>query len=201
MGSSVGAVDHERTLAPSPFPGDDGSASPSTRDRLARAAAEPGATAYLGAVVALCADRLLVPVVATATRMGETTGGLSQRGGATPLGPPAARRGHPGTRLFSDKEAEMAVVMLQTPDGRQALLAFSGLDALQAWQPGARPVPVTLDRAAETALAEGATAVLVDCAGPATLLIEGEVLASLAAGHRLVETADGGFGWAMAAPE
>jgi hypothetical protein len=171
-------VDPERTLAPSPFPGDDGSASPSTRERLARAAAGPEPTDYLRAVAALCTDRLLVPIVATATRLGTTTGGLA-----------------------SDKEAEMAVVMLRTPDGRQALLAFTGLDALQAWQSAARPVPVTLDRAAKTALAEGASAVLVDCAGPAALVIEGEVLASLAAGHRLVETVDGEFGWAMAAPE
>lgn len=171
-------MDHERALAPSPFPGDDGAASPVTRDRLARAGAGSEPTAYLRAVAALCTDRLLVPVVATATRLGETTGGLA-----------------------SDKEAEMAVVMLRTPDGRQALLAFTGLDALQAWQRAARPVPVTLDRAAETALAEGAAAVLVDCAGPAALVIEGEVLASLAAGHRLVETGDGGFGWAMATTE
>ena len=82
-----------------------------------------------------------------------------------------------------------------------ALLAFTGLDALQSWQPAARPVPVTLDHAAATAQAEGATAVLVDCTGPAALAIEGEVLAALAAGHRLVETADGGFGWAIPAPE
>ena len=171
-------MDHERTLAPSPFPGDDGSASATTRDALARAAQDSGPAAYLRAVAALCTDRLLVPVVATATRLGETTGGLS-----------------------SDKEAEMAVVMLRTPDGRRALLAFTGLDALQTWQSAARPVPVTLDHAAATARTEGATAVLVDCAGPAALVIEGEVLAALAAGHRLVETADGGFGWAISAPE
>jgi hypothetical protein len=171
-------VDHERTLAPSPFPGDDGSASTDTRDALVRAAQESGPAAYLRAVAALCTDRLLVPVVATATRRGETTGGLT-----------------------SDKEAEMAVVMLRTPDGREALLAFTGLDALREWQPAARPVPVTLDRAAATARTEGANAVLVDCAGPSPLVIEGEVLAALAAGHRLVETTDGGFGWMVTEPE
>lgn len=175
---NVGFVDHERTLAPSPFPGDDGAASAPTRDRLAEAAARPEPAAYLRAVAALCTDRLLVPVVATATRLGETTGGLA-----------------------SDKEAEMAVVMLRSADGRHAMLVFTGLDALQAWDPSARPVPVTLDRAAETARAEGAVAVLVDMAGPATLVIEAEVLAALAAGHRLVETAGGEFGWAMPAPE
>ena len=171
-------MDHERTLAPSPFPGDDGSASAETRDALARAAQESEPTAYLRAVAALCTDRLLVPVVATATRRGETTGGLT-----------------------SDKEAEMAVVMLRTADGRQAMLAFTGLDSLRAWQPEARPVPITVDRLAATAQAEGATAVLVDFAGPSALVIEGEVLASLAAGHRLVEVADGEFGWVIPTPE
>jgi type III secretion system (T3SS) SseB-like protein len=174
----VAPVDHDRTLAPSPFPGDDGSASAETRDALARSARDSTPTAYLKAVVALCTDRLLVPVVATATRMGETTSGLT-----------------------SDKEAEMAVVMLRTPDSRQAMVAFTGLDSLAAWQPAARPVPITIDRLAATARDEGATAVLVDVAGPAALVIEGEVLEALAAGHRLVETTDGGFGWAVPAPE
>jgi SseB protein N-terminal domain len=171
-------VDHERNLAPSPFPGDDGSASPDTRAALARAAREAAPAAYLSAVAALCTDRLLVPVVATATRLGGTTGGLA-----------------------SDKEAEMAVVMLRTADGRQGMLAFTGLDSLQSWEASARPVPITLDRLAATAQTEDATAVLIDFAGPAPLVLEGEVLASLAAGHRLVETADGGFGWAIPAPE
>jgi hypothetical protein len=174
----VAPVDHDRTLAPSPFPGDDGSASADTRDALARSAQEATPTAYLQAVAALCTDRLLVPVVATATRLGKTTGGLA-----------------------SDKEAEMAVVMLRTPDGRQAMLAFTGLDSLAAWQSEARPVPITIDRLAATARDEGATAVLVDFGGPAALVIEGEVLVALAAGHRLVQTTDGGFGWAVPAPE
>ena len=171
-------MDHERTLAPSPFPGDDGSASAETRDALARAVRATTPAAYLRAVATLCTDRLLVPVVATATRLGETVGGLA-----------------------SDKEAEMAVVMLRTADGRQAMLAFTGLDSLQAWQPDTRPVPITLDRLAATAQTEGATAVLVDFAGPSALVVEGEVLSSLAAGHRLVETSDGEFGWAIPASE
>lgn len=167
---------HERTLAPSPFPGDDGAARGEVREALARFASSQQPDDYLRAVAALCGDRLLVPVVATATRLGTTTGGLS-----------------------SDKEAEMAVVMMQRADGGTALLGFTGLDALQSWDPRARPVPVTLDRAAETALAEQAVAVLVDVSGPHPLVLEGEVLSALAQGHRLVEL-DNGFGWAMAAP-
>jgi hypothetical protein len=175
---TVGAVDPRRTLAPSPFPADDGKASTETRRLLAAATPDAGSIAYLRAVAALCLDRLLVPVVATATRLGQTAGGLT-----------------------SDKEAEMAVVLLQASDGRRALLAFTGLDALQAWQGSARPVPVTLDQTAQTALAEGAAAVLVDCASPASLVVEGDLLDQLAAGHRLVETSPGEFGWLVPAKE
>ena len=42
-------------------------------------------------------------------------------------------------------------------------------------------------------------ALLVDVAGPHPLVVDGEVLASLAAGHRLVETAPGEFGWLVEA--
>jgi hypothetical protein len=117
-------------------------------------------------------------VVATTTRLGETVGGLT-----------------------SDKEAEMSLVILQVRDGRRALLAFTGLDALQSWQPDARPVPVTIDIAAEAATSEELTVVLIDVAGPHPFVIEGEVLAELAAGHRLVELPDGQFGWIIPAAD
>jgi hypothetical protein len=95
----------------------------------------------------------------------------------------------------------MSLVILQVRDGRRALLAFTGLDSLQSWQPDARPVPVTIDVAAQAANSEELTVVLIDVAGPHPLVIEGEVLAELAAGHRLVELADGQFGWMMPASE
>ncbi|HEU4547102.1 MAG TPA: SseB family protein, partial [Microlunatus sp.] len=162
---------------PSPFPGDDGAPRAAVREALGRFAATYEPADYLRAVAALCGDRLLVPVVATATQVGTTVGGLS-----------------------SDKEAEMAVVLLQRADGGRAMLGFTGLDALQAWDARARPVPVTVDKVAETATAEGAVAVLVDVAGPHPLVLEGEVLDALARGHRLVDLADG-FGWAMPAAD
>ncbi|SDS25464.1 SseB protein N-terminal domain-containing protein [Friedmanniella luteola] len=168
-------MDHERQLAPSPFPGDGGLADPATRRALAAALGATDPAGYLRAVAALCTARLLVPVVATATRLGQTVGGLA-----------------------SDKEAEMSVVMLQAADGRRALLGFTGLDAMHAWQADARPVAVTVDKAAQTAQAEGVTTLLVDFAGPHPLVVDGEVLASLAAGRRLVETAPGEFGWLVA---
>ena len=171
-------MEHRRRLTASQFPGDTGAAHAETRRLMAAAAAEATPLAYLRAVAALCGDRLLVPVVATATHLGETVTGLT-----------------------SDKEAEMSVVTLRGNDGRHALLAFTGLDALRGWQPDARPVPVTVDRAAHTARTEGLTAVLIDVAGPHAFVIEGEVLAELAAGHRLVELTEGEFGWVIPAPD
>lgn len=177
------AAAHERILAPSPFPGDDGAPHDEVRTALAQFAGSQQPVDYLRAVATLCGDRLLVPVVATATRLGSTTAGDSS------------------TPLSSDKEAEMAVVMMQRADGGKALLGFTGLDALQAWDARARPVPVTLDKVAETAAAENAVAVLVDVVGPYPLVLDGEVLAGLAQGHRLVDLGDDGFGWAMPAAD
>ena len=169
-------VDPQRRLAASPFPTDTGAASAETRRLIAAGATEATPTAYLRAVAALCGDRLLVPVVATTTRLGETVAGLA-----------------------SDKEAEMSLVILQVRDGRRALLAFTGLDALQSWQSDARPVPVTIDIAAQAARSEELTVVLIDVAGPQPFVIEGEVLEELAAGHRLIELANDEFGWMLPA--
>lgn len=162
---------HDRQLADSPFPGDDGSASDLVRDQL-RLAQDGTTTTYLAAVAALGGARLLVPVVAEVTRTASGSRGLQV-----------------------DKEADMAVVGLQTPDGRRAAVAFTGLDALTSWHPTARPVPVTIDKAAAAALDDHAVALIIDPAGPASLALETDLLTSLAAGHRLVVLDDGGFGW------
>jgi hypothetical protein len=132
--------------------------------------------AYLRAAAALGEARLLVPVVATMTQDGATDAGLR-----------------------SDKEAEMSVVLWQTADGRRCGVAFTGLDSLAAWHPAARPVPVTLDQLAKAALDDGATALLLDPAGPAPLLLENDLLESFAGGRRLVQLAEGDFGWLSSA--
>lgn len=174
---------HRRHLADSPFPGDDGSASPALREALRLVAEGEDPSNYLSAVAQLCAERVLVPVVATATRVGEAPAGGGRAG------------------LVSDKEAEMAVVMLQAKDGRRAMVAFTGEDSLTAWNEQARPVPATIDRAAQAALDDRAMAILVDLEGPYPLVLEGEVLEHLAAGHRLVALPEGQFGWAMPADD
>lgn len=164
--------------------GDRGDPDPELRALFAVAGDHEG---YLKAVAAACSARFLLPVVAQ-----------GDEGGADPREPgePSPRTG----RTVSDPErhAELSAVMLQASDGRTALPAFTGLDALLAWRPDARPVPCRLDELAASALQQGAVAVLVDIAGPAPLVVEGDLLAELARGHRLVRLPDGGWGWLYA---
>ncbi|GGF35587.1 hypothetical protein GCM10011519_06350 [Marmoricola endophyticus] len=152
------------------FAGDDGEAPATLREALVVQREDPEG-GYLPALAALSGARLLVPVVAL---LGE--------------------RAEDG----SEKSSDMAAVLMQHPDGRTALLAFTGTDAMAAWDPGARPVPVPAATAAASAVQEEADALLVDVAGPAQLLVEGEDLSALASGWRLVRLDGGGWGWLTA---
>jgi len=151
------------------YAGDRGEPDPALRALLADAGEHAG---YLRAVAALCTARFLLPVVA-----------LGDDGGTGPV---------------PDRHAELQAVQLRAADGRVAMPAFTGLDALTTWRSDARPVPCRLDEIAAAAAEEDAVAILVDLAGPHPLVIEGELLAQLAAGRRLVELPDGGWAWLYA---
>lgn len=147
------------------FADDTGAAAPEVTAALAAYGADPGR--YVEALVALQDARLLVPVVAL---LGDVE--LDDQG------------------LAHDKSSDMASVSITGRDGRTALLAFTGTDRMQAWDPRARPVPVSARLAAGSALQDGADALLVDLAGPVTLVVEGEDLSALAAGWRLGRLGD-----------
>lgn len=153
------------------FADDDGSPSEGVREALGAAEGD-SVGAYLAAVAELCLSRLLVPLVAA----GDKT-----------------------MHHDPERQAEMSTVLLQQADGRRAMLAFTGVDALTAWNPLARPVPATLDVVAGTAVQSQAGTVLVDIAGPHSLVIEGEILARLAQGHRLIKLPPSNYGWLTAA--
>ena len=140
------------------FRDDHGAADP--RVAAALAAYQAGQDSEQAALTALAAARLLVPVVAVLA------------GPATPAGP--ATEG--------DKNSEMMLPTLIGRDGRPAVLAFTGLDALARWRPDARPVPAEADRVWRAAVADGC-AVVIDVAGPVPLVVEGARLAALAAGR------------------
>ncbi|MBV9830544.1 MAG: SseB family protein, partial [Marmoricola sp.] len=109
-----------RPLPDPGFAGDEGAADPALTAALAAYDADPDSGArWLAALAALQDARVLVPVVATAD---------------------------PGAE--GDKLTDMSAVLMQGRSGRTALLAFTGLASLRAWDPAARPVPVTVPDAA-----------------------------------------------------
>jgi hypothetical protein len=155
--------------------GDRGEPDPRVRTAVARARASR--QSYLDAIVALCAARLFMVVMTPSTTI-------------TPLGEtPQEASG------VSPAVDELGAVLLTHPDGTTALLCFTGLDAVQAWDARARPVAGTLDNLAATVREAGADVLLIDVAGPVPMTIGPDLIESLAAGRRLVRLDDGGFGW------
>ncbi len=84
-------------------------------------------------------SRLLVPLVA---RLGEA--GENEHGHTV------------------DKSAELAIVTVTGPDGRNVLPAFSSVDAMRRWDPKARPVPADAVRVALAAASENTDIVVLD---------------------------------------
>ena len=171
-----------RDLPDPGFAGDDGDVDPALTAALAAYDHDPDRR-HAATLEVLQRHRLLVPVVAV-------------------LGEVAYDEQPDGTRLARDKTSDMATVLMRGRDGRTALLAFTSTAALRRWSPEARPVPVDVQRAAEAAVQDDAAAMLVDVAGPVTLVVETDDLRELAQGHVLVEVAGGpgggvsGYGWA-----
>ncbi|MFD1946016.1 SseB family protein [Nocardioides aestuarii] len=168
-------TDPERQIPDPGFAGDDGAPDPALRAALAAHASGEGT--YAAALAVLLGSRVVVPVVAVAGEVEVDEAGLAH-----------------------DKTSDMAAVLIARPDGRRGLLAFSGLDALAAWDPAARPVPVTSRTAARAAVQEGAVALLLDLKGPHRLVVEGEDLRALAAGWELASV-EGRSAWIRPAGE
>lgn len=82
--------------------------------------------------------------------------------------------------LMAEKSSDMSVVSMIAADGRRALLAFTGLDALREWNPTARPVPVSGIDAARAAIDDGCEAIVLDVAGPRMQVVPEIDLLSLA---------------------
>jgi len=82
--------------------------------------------------------------------------------------------------LSVDKQTDMAAVTLLAPDGERALPVFTSLDSLAAWDPAARPVPVTSGRAGQAAVSERCDVIVIDVAGPTTFALRPSMVWSLA---------------------
>lgn len=76
--------------------------------------------------------------------------------------------------------SSVAVPVVVGPDGRRGMLAFTSVDTMRQWQPGARPVPVSAGEACQAARDERAEALVLDMAGPVPFPVEGYFLGTLA---------------------
>jgi len=83
-------------------------------------------------------------------------------------------------RTGGDAGADMALPVLRSPDGRAALPVFTDVAALTAWDAAARPVPVAARRAALSAVEEDRQLLVLDPAGPVTVVLPRPALWALA---------------------
>jgi len=157
------SFDHHDTA----YAGDDGSAP--GRYLAAVAALVEGSAGRAGVVDALRGERLLVPLLAKA---GET--GIDERGRTI------------------DKTQELSIVTVQGPDGAAILPMFSHVQAMQAWNPRARPVPTSVQRAAAAAI-DGPARIVVDPGTESEFVLSRTMLEAL--------LADAAWAWGVGDPE
>ena len=163
---SFGVPWQGRTLTEQPFAGDDGSQAPEVAAALATwvGADQDDVAAVVAAemavMAALAGRRLMVGVVAV---LGE---------------------GHPlPDHVRGDAGADMALAVLVAADGARRLPVFTSTQALAAWNPSARPVPVEAERAGLAAVAEDCDELLLDVAGPVPFRVPRPALWALAQGR------------------
>ncbi|MEV4613602.1 SseB family protein [Kitasatospora sp. NPDC049258] len=137
------------------FSDDDGTADPRLAAALAGWAQDRTAEGEL--LGALTASRLLVPIVALLGEVETDANGLRH-----------------------EKTSDMAVPVIEAPDGRRALPAFTSLEAMARWRADARPAPVAAPQAAMVAYSERADTLLLDPAGPVAFPLSGARLRAVA---------------------
>lgn len=158
---------HSRTIGPTGFEDDDGSADAVLTEALG--AHHRGEIDRYALYPVLAGKRVLAPVVAILTESATVEQGA-------------------GAGLRRDKDSEMALVTLLAADGAKAVPVFTSTDKLGVWGatngfPEARPVPVPLERAAAAAVQEEADVLLLDLGSEEQFELSGAALRAFAAGR------------------
>ena len=157
-----------RLLQSTGFDGDDGSADPDLSAALT--AYQRGHRDRYALYSLLAGKRVLAPIVAV---LGE-----SEQAGVSAA----------GVALKRDKDSDMALVTLVASDGAKAVPVFTSAGKLAAWGatsgfPAARPVPVSIEKAAAAALQEEADILLLDVGTDEQFELGGTALRSFASGR------------------
>lgn len=155
MSDSAGVPWEGRKFEHGPPSDDDGSTPPALALALAQFAA--GDIGEAGVIDAIRGSRLLIPLVA---HLGES--GVGEHG------------------LSVDKSAELSIVTVAGPDGRNVMPVFSSVDAMRLWNPLARPVPADAVRVAVSAASEGTQLAVLDPTAPTEFAIRRPALWAIA---------------------
>jgi hypothetical protein len=137
------------------FSGDYGSAPERLIDAIRRFHAREASEVEV--VEAFRVSRLLIPLVAHRAEAGTGAHGFTV-----------------------DKSAELAIVTVAGPDGRNVLPVFSSVEAMQRWNPAARPVPADAVRVALAAASEDTELVVLDPASETEFVIRRPALWAVA---------------------
>lgn len=141
------------------FPDDDGTTPASLAEALTRF--EKGDIPEELVVDALADVRLFAPVVAEISRSEITEEGL-----------------------VADKEADMALVSIEAPDGRKAMPVFSSVDGLTSWHSDARPVAATSRKIALSAVEDENQLLVLNPGGDITFVVRRPAMWAIAKGQR-----------------
>ena len=146
LADSAGQPWAGRHFEANPSSQDDGSAPEHLIEALRRFRSRELGEAEV--VDAVRTSRLLVPLVA---HLGEA--GVNDHG------------------HLVDKSQELAIVTVTGPDGRTVLPVFTSVQAMQVWNPKARPVPAEALRVAVAAASEQTDVVILDPTSPSEFAI------------------------------
>ena len=134
---SAGVPWEGRRFQSNPHADDDGSADPALLAALI--AFRDGAGDQVAIVDAYRSARLLIPLVAERGEEGVAPSGLAV-----------------------DKTQELSIVTVAAPDGRRVQPVFTSVEALQRWDPTARPVPAEGQRTALAAVQDDTDLIVID---------------------------------------
>lgn len=79
-----------------------------------------------------------------------------------------------------DKSADLSIVNVKTPDAQVGLPVFSSVEAMQRWNPAARPVPSDAVKVALAAASEGNTRIILDPGSETEFAFRRSAIAALA---------------------
>lgn len=152
---SAGTPWEGRTFEPNPAPDDDGTAPPALMAVINRF--HQGDATEAEVVDTVRVSRLLIPLLAKAGETATTDTGLT-----------------------IDKTQELSIVTVTGPDGRAVLPVFSSVEAMNIWNPNARPVPAAGTRVALAAASESTDLVIIDPLSDSEFVIRRPALWSIA---------------------